>query len=287
MSISQPQTRWWESYLVRYFMPSIAGAGFVLGLSQATPELGKALMVDTAKSVGTGYGLLLIFLYGSFYCYMASLPILVFHATRVLDSHCMQWKTILRDAYIASLLTVTSFTISIAVQGEKYSVLISLMSALFFIAIQLLRIFLSTKQTDMEHYKGNPIKTSRSYAYSVRMAIRRSGKSDEGKYDSQGYSSKDTNWPEVRRDITETYRHLREHGNAAFIFINECILGMFIYIFMSFEMLKNFGALPRLAMILAVWSVPAMFVHMLGQQLERRFSHYDSKPGVLKPEETN
>jgi len=76
--------RWWENYLVRYLMPSIAGTIIVLSLTDGKPL--RSLLVlplDATKIDATGA--VLAFVYGNLFCYIASYPILVFHATRVLD----------------------------------------------------------------------------------------------------------------------------------------------------------------------------------------------------------
>src|SRR5688572_24961992 len=78
--------RWWENYLVRYLMPSIAGVVIVSWLSDvAGRDFKELLWIPTQAADLNGVRLILLFLYGNLFCYIASYPILCFHATRVLE----------------------------------------------------------------------------------------------------------------------------------------------------------------------------------------------------------
>lgn len=78
--------RWWESYLVRYFMPSIAGVATVGWLSSiAGNELKNILFFGLLGTELSAPVLTLLVIYGNLFCYVASYPILGFHATRVID----------------------------------------------------------------------------------------------------------------------------------------------------------------------------------------------------------
>jgi hypothetical protein len=100
-------TRWWEYYLVRYFMPSVAGAVAVSWLmSVAGPEFRELLRLPDASEDLTSPTLLLLFLYGNLFCYAASYPVLTFRATRVLDfaGRDIRWQWALPnlDGYVAT-----------------------------------------------------------------------------------------------------------------------------------------------------------------------------------------
>ena len=80
-----------------------------------------------------------------------------------------------------------------------------------------------------------------------------------------------------RQEYMDTYRHLREHGNSAFIFILEIALAS-----LAFCMITKPGQLPvqqlgAIGTLFVVWALPSAFVHLLGQHLERRFSHFDRR----------
>jgi hypothetical protein len=75
----------------------------------------------------------------------------------------------------------------------------------------------------------------------------------------------------------DTYRHLREHGNSAFIFLLELGLAALVYSLIAKSDKSAPEQLGVIAVFLAIWAVPAVFVHLIGQHLERRFSHYDRR----------
>ena len=108
---------WWGDYLVRYLMPSIAGMLFVLWMDRATGGLLSCLTSDTlVGNIKTGEinsaKLLFLFLLGNLICYVASLPILVFHVTRVIDfggiqarPRCLFWSyVVLALVFVAAMI---------------------------------------------------------------------------------------------------------------------------------------------------------------------------------------
>src|SRR5262245_60943118 len=97
--------RWWESYLVRYLMPSIAGVAIVTWLTNISDSGLRQLLwlPRPTQSLDTPV-LVLLFLYGNLFCYVASYPVLCFHATRVLDFRDGEWPSYwYRDGYLVTL----------------------------------------------------------------------------------------------------------------------------------------------------------------------------------------
>jgi len=75
----------------------------------------------------------------------------------------------------------------------------------------------------------------------------------------------------------DTYRHLREHGNSAFIFLLELGLTALVYCVIANSERSAPEQLGMIAVLLAIWAVPSVLVHLIAQHLERRFSHYDRR----------
>ena len=75
----------------------------------------------------------------------------------------------------------------------------------------------------------------------------------------------------------DTYRHLREHGNSAFIFLLELVLATLAYGVIARPGQSPSHALSAIGLLFAIWATPSVFVHLLAQHLERRFSRYDQK----------
>jgi predicted membrane protein len=82
---------------------------------------------------------------------------------------------------------------------------------------------------------------------------------------------------EWRRDLVATYRHLREHGNSAFIFLFELALAGLVFCVITKPGQWATQQLAAIGSLFTVWALPAVFVHFLGQHLERRFSRYDRR----------
>ena len=85
---SKRDSRWWEFYFVRYFVGTVAGALVILSLAKHTgPLIGYQTPVPgelqaVVASVATVLNVTLLAAAGLAFCYVASSPVLVFHAMR-------------------------------------------------------------------------------------------------------------------------------------------------------------------------------------------------------------
>ncbi len=80
-----------------------------------------------------------------------------------------------------------------------------------------------------------------------------------------------------RQEFMDTYRHLREHGNSAFIFLLELVLAALAFCVVAKPGQSPANQLSAIGLLFAIWALPSVFVHLLAQHLERRFSRYDLK----------
>jgi len=300
MSTAYGGTRWWENYAVRYLMPSVAGVAIVKwicahGCNKLLPLLSlpaKGEHLETAS-------LTLLFLYGNLFCYVASYPILVFHATRVMDFENDKWKHRFPcDGYIAtSLLGILAFA---AVHYfTDYRRPLAFIFALGFSFIQVWRVwFVFSKRKAFKGCHGVHGEVGGDvtalYAYNFRIAARRGRREETLEKDGreiivtdvaalEGYDDDDddrlrTKLGEVlwHKEYMETYRHLREHGNSAFIFLLELVLAVLIYC-ITVPNDEGVKQLSAIGILFAIWAFPAVSAHLIGQYLERRFSHFDRR----------
>jgi hypothetical protein len=284
MSTTYGATRWWEYYAVRYLMPSIAGVAIVNWLcSHANGGLRSLLSLPPAAERLDTASLTLLFLYGNLFCYVASYPVLVFHATRVLDFADDRWPARpLSDGYITALvLAVFAFLVTRIHQECRYWAAFLLAS--IFVVVQIRRLWLVLfPRVTVEGCSGV---VSRSYGYSYALARRR-GKSKQSETTTANNVSADFDDNEQvstthqivwHRDYIDTYRHLREHGNSAFIFLLELVLAALIYCILTKSGKSAEQQLSAIGVLFAIWATPAVFVHLIGQHLERRFSHFDRR----------
>ncbi|MEP2830019.1 hypothetical protein [Parvibaculum sp.] len=274
-------TRWWENYLVRYLMPSIAGMLFVAWLYETSPLLQSA-GVEKFVAMGTeSFGaphLIFWILLGSLYCYFASYPILVFHATRVLDFTDRNGHSVSLWQSPYAITLVAAVVLSTLVWSGFY--VPALLATLLFCVFQGWRIWRSHVQGRFGFKEG--YEASIVYAYLNKLAKRRSIQSTE-KIASDDEDGSEKTIVNFEADLSDSYRHLREHGNTAFIFVLEIALFPVLYAVLHVQWWEN-GLPLAVAIVLLVWCGPAMWVHWMGQHLERRFSKFVHRLPSSEPE---
>lgn len=288
MATEYGSTRWWENYAVRYLMPSIAGIVIVNWLCKnGNADLRSLLSLPAASERIDTASLTLLFLYGNLFCYIASYPVLVFHATRVLDFKKEQYWPAFpwSDGYITTIVLILLAFVSVHHYPANHYVSFFLIS--MFVIVQLIRLSIAFwRRVDVDGCNG---KVSPLYGYSYALARRRGrvktketkgGKSTSADFDDND-ETKVTQEIVWYQDYMETYRHLREHGNSAFIFLQELALAALIYPLIAKSNQSASQQLGLIAVLLAIWAIPAVFVHLVGQHLERRFSHYDRRLGKI------
>jgi hypothetical protein len=82
---------------------------------------------------------------------------------------------------------------------------------------------------------------------------------------------------EWRPEMIDTYRHMREHGNSAFIFVLELTLAALVYCVIAGARQSSSEQLTAVAILFGIWAFPSIFVHLAGQQIERRFSQLEKR----------
>lgn len=272
MSNESPTTRWWENYLVRYFLPSVAGMVIVRWLdihtSGAIAKYVPILAFQEWKDFGTSH-LLLWVLVGSLYCYISSYPILVFHATRVLDFKDRQGSV--ARVWINPYLWSAIFAIAAYCAAYWGSFCLAFVAVTLFSAVQIARLYMVYSRRERFGFQEG-YDASVAYAYLNRLSKRRGVKEETSESeDDEGVTTQKT---QTRlTDLADSYRHLREHGNTAFIFALELALCPIFLVVIGDQGKQgpalNLGAL---AAVLILWVAPSALVHFLGQHLERRYS---------------
>lgn len=259
-------------------MPSIAGIAIICWLtSYSDPSISKILALDTTPEKLTSPKLILLILYGNLFCYISSYPILGFHATRAIDYKNLELHLSLKDPYILSfIVAITSIIFSLTLNGTQGLAAAILLTS-FYSGVQIYRIFSGLKKSDIHGLNDstrNPIIFSYSFSLAQRRGILEKSKSEETTADN-GNTARQTKsyW---HKEFIESYRHLREHGNSAFIFFLELVLASLIYLSIKGSTLSPHAQISTVGIILAIWASPAILIHLLGQLLERRFSQFDT-----------
>lgn len=247
--ISQPNegesSRWWEFYAVRYAMGTVIGGIAVFWLCVSNPVL-QPLLFGINTGTLDGARLALLVGYGLAYCYIASAPILVFHVGRYLweprPSVFTSWKRLFLLFGIPLLATAT-FYCSVASEYDKSPFFtLSFALAVFVLWPQCLVIgatFFKSKEL-LSFYQNLANKRSRA-----------------------------------RGGITDSYKHMREHGNSFAIVLLEVLLAVLLYAAWNYS--AQTGANNEALIFIQVgvvfaWVSPAALVWVVGTRFEREFA---------------
>ena len=227
-------SRWWETYFVRYITGSVVGAVIVYEILAATDKTIPSwhdLKSETLMALG---------LMGFAYCYLASAPITFLHAIRVGGDGTSHASTLLPMMLIVSgPVLIMLLTNPGANNADLAPVILFIVFAFCWLLFQVYVI---------EH-RG----WSKAYDDLVSARndkLRRSG------------------------EFVESYRHLREHGNAFYIVLLEILLAMPLYVF------AKYGNWLLFILMFLIWLLPGIVCWYMGNNLERfMFQQYLEKNG--------
>lgn len=235
-------SRWWENYAVRYFVGTIIGAGAVLMFNEysASPLKGALFpALSNFKDAGAQH-LVVLGALGLAYCYIASAPMLTLHSLRgeitVGSKKPFTWFSVIFVFLFAALFSGAHVIVSVGLWSWQS---LALAFASLVLAFQLSLLF--TAATN---------RFERIFAYYLKLCTSRSSEARQV------------------REYVESYRHMREHGNAFFIVLLELGLAMTAI------------AVPSLALLAALvvlWVLPASAAWLIGTVLESRLSRVPTK----------
>lgn len=234
-------SRWWEYYLVRYFVGTVFGTIIVLYIAYNSDFYSKLFVNSLFENNKFEMSYLWLFGFlGLAFCYLASSPVLVLHAFRSVFLYSkknninrkqgrlkMIWNGICKAKwrqlfllYLVIPLIPLLFNFTIF---SKWTVL-----TLVIYLIQLLLVIIELYSNKVVHY------------YKELTKKRASNSKEKSEY-------------------IESYRHIREHGNAFLIILFELLLGLVLY---------HVNSLTELIFVLLCWITPASLVWFLGNTLE-------------------
>lgn len=221
--------RWWEFYFVRYAMGTVVGSLLVFSLfnmegPSPSNEVYK-LFFELGELLDIGdYGLFVLPILGLAYCYLASAPVLVLHASR----------SVLKGSDEESMMSYLAIfsVIAILVFYFIYSLSPLLGSIILLFVVVLIQascIYISIKKRT-SHYKS--------------------------------LCKKRAEVDNASKEYVESYKHLREHGNAFMIVIMEIVLAVILYGVKTPE---------HLLIAILAWVYPAAYIWFVGTFLENDF----------------
>lgn len=232
---------WWEFYFVRYFIGSIFGSLIIIALV-LHPDSGVAGTMASytdfdalkIKDISAPFLLGLLFL-GTAFCYVASAPILVLHALR----YRFQFTWSNKPSLIGWLIFIILFGVFYVVVWNlnSFTLLRGFMSlAAFFIVYSQIFILLSSIKAK-----------NHIFDFYRKLAKDRANQNTD------------------RKEFVESYRHLREHGNAFLILVCESALGMALFFCTSIN---------ELILTTFFWLIPTAPIWFVATYLESRLKNF-------------
>lgn len=230
--------RWWEFYFIRYFVGSVLGALIIMALAfhpdSALDEVIANLFdfesVDVLKLKSDHFWVILCF--GVAFCYIASAPILVMHAFR---AH-FDFQSDMKTSVGAWLLRIMIYCVPLAIlyflfcgQTIKFMFLAAYTLVITLQLVLIIPAIFSKFENIFDFYKS--LTRDRAKA------------------------SQD------RKQYIESYKHLREHGNAFLILFCELVLGCALFVS---------GSLSEALIVILIWLIPTLPIWLLGTFLESR-----------------
>jgi len=234
------ENKWWEFYIIRYSMGTVVGAIIVYAIIKTNTDLSSLLMLPGQKNELQYFHFIYLAILGLTYSYIASAPILVFHASRFSFSYSNN-KSRCKPLWYALSLIIISTVIILGLFGiillDRFLLsFILIMFSMGLIVIEWILIIRAVEKID-DNYKFY-----------------------------QTLSNKRKNIDNA--DIKESYKHLREHGNSFSILFYELLLGSMLYSVYSITF-----NIQYLIGIILIWVMPAVYVWFVGTALERKFSN--------------
>lgn len=254
---SDAGARWWEFYAVRYAMGTIAGAVTLYFVLSLIPSL-RPLVFGAAAAGATALiplkelssvQIAVLGVAGLVYCYIASAPILVLHASRFL----LAGTVVLSRWWVWGLVVAIPLSTAVLffVEAEPKGLLALGASLLVFMVIAI--VGLQYAAITLALANRRPL-----FAYYQQLAASRA-KAEGG--------------------ITDSYRHLREHGNSFFIVLLEALLGILLFAVGLFTDEGSAEVRPTVFLLVFVaWILPAVLVWAVATLFELEFSRSTVAP---------
>lgn len=238
-------SRWWETYAVRYAVGTVVG-GILFYLICSLNDSLMPFLFSAQHGLETQH-LALFAAYGFAFCYLASAPVLVLHAGRWALRHRSSDRA---DNLLRVVMTIAPSSIGAHMaytETIKRSADLALLAAVV-TALLTLILWLQVLAIGSSVLNGKAL--ARFYA---RLSV--------------------TRQVSLRSGYVESYRHLREHGNAFLVVSLEICLALILYgagqIWGVYHKGASADTIALLyGMVIFVWCAPACAVWILANSLE-------------------
>lgn len=282
---SPNQGRWWEGYLVRYLVGSLVGAVSLAILAVEIKGDGHTVATYTKlinlffdKEKGTT-AFIALFVGGGLYCYLASAPITVLHAGRMLKETWIRKaaSSIWIFVSVVALITIGLITLDlIDLDIKKLSSGTTL--ALGVLAFPFLWILFAQWLTWLAMTQDK-ISATGGNTYFDLFVIAVSGPKDTtNNSEFINYNrrlARQRTQSSSSKEIRETYSHLREHSNSIFIVVLEISLTaslVLLHRLLGGNSPPHFWFIALLGLLL--WLTPNVLLWGQANRLEQDLADY-------------
>lgn len=253
-SQSNESGNWWGFYAVRYAMGTVVGGAIFYFLASKIEAL-RPMLFLTADGKIEMPQIFLLAAYGMTYCYIASAPILVFHASRFL------MRLVFFSGWKNFFVSLINYIIPFAI--------VSIIAAM-------------SSGTWSSFYWSVMLLTSLLLWFQVIAVISCIRKSDEMYNFYKILAEKRIKAEKL--GFSDSYRHLREHGNSFLIVVLEIFLAVILLTISGIAENDSGASMSSgeyfqiLFGFLFLWMFPAACVWLIGTVFERRLQEDISLP---------
>lgn len=260
--------RWWEFYFVRYALGTIVGIFILILLSKsfpgliplldfpekASPQSPATCTITSTVDAGCYVAFTITFaqltlygIYGLVFCYISSAPILVFHGCRRFVRNPITEKLSFTNLAFL-IIAIIPGTILFYYKYENIRISGVILSGIsIFIILESYRLIFKSIS-----------KSKKIYIYLEKLSDKRK---------------------KEKTELMDSYKHLREHGNAFFIVLMEIMLAGCVFTISSgFDNHKY----ELISLLFFIWILPAAMTWCLGTKLEMHFSKLRNNSRLCK-----
>lgn len=222
------QSRWWEQYYVRYFVGTVYGVLLVSALLLDSPRASLPVAEITNSTHWLSAGVVLAA--GLAFCYLASAPVLLLHSLR--ERFSARGQAFRRIGIGIAVVSLAALACVAWIYIWRPSLILDAR-----LAIAPFLIVVSLQILGLLSFRPDSLR-----AFYKKLTNRRAAEDAS------------------RNEYVESYRHLREHGNALLILLSENVLALALW---------GAGGPKMMLALIVVWIAPATFVWFMATWLER------------------
>lgn len=277
------QGRWWEGYLVRYLIGTPVGGLCVLAISYKVLEAAPNYAIyhqNVTEALNQGgvsisaTTAIVFAVLALVYCYVASAPISIIHATRMFRQKDNWFNSLPRYSYLLVFIVLVGLVAMLLVLDQRTGtpertrpvayliVFVISLTALWTVFAQVLCIM-------RLHLDAHPESVIYRRLCLLVTKLRTEELPIEERNQFVRFYTQLATEREGAAGLRESYTHLREHANSVFIAIFEISLAALIYFVLDRTPKDLVVRIVAVAAVFFVWLLPNVFLWSQANRLER------------------